>query len=286
MIHIPSLQDYWGWPEAWLAPYPIYMAAMRRDMPSWDHRHNSVFWSGEIILSPTRRVYNACSNRFKREIVCKKINWFKARLVHNTGPFASARSYKPVSMDSRHKLHYKFHIYIEGVTWSSSLKRMLGSGGVLILPEPNMHESYVTNSLRERCKDCYLTYIHHKDIKTTLCNELVSIVRANDLNSSTNEISRRMAQNTLDFERAAFSYNETVRYMFDTLVDLSHTNSDAKEYIKRHKLKLYTCDVLRLEHRENILKILKKDVFWQYDEWYDSDCRMVFNSSYLNLLPA
>jgi Glycosyl transferase family 90 len=255
-------------------------------MLSWDHRHSSVFWSGEIILSPTRRVYNACSNRFKQEVVCKRVNWSKARGVYSTGPFASAKSYKPISMDSRQKLHYKFHIYIEGVTWSSSLKRMIGSGGVLILPDPNMHESFITKALDESCKHCYMTYSNHKGIKSTLCDELVSIVRNNDLNSSSNEINRRMASNLLDFERDVFSYNETVRYMYDTLVQLSLANRDAKSYIKRHNLKHYSCDVLRAEHRDNLIKILNKDVFWQYDEWYDSDCRMVFNSSYLNLLPA
>ena len=73
--------------------------------------------------------------------------------LQTAGPYDA----KPVSADLRKLLRVRFAVYMYGNTWSSSFKRVLLSGAVVLAPQPDPFSS-MEAELMAGCKDCLLYY--------------------------------------------------------------------------------------------------------------------------------
>jgi hypothetical protein len=268
----------------------MFTSAMRESFPQypWRDRKDSVFWSGTLWPSSNanaRKSFADCSSGANySHIVFNRVVWGNIREFQNNGRLMSNRGMKPIFLDSRRALEYKFGIYIPGNTWSSYLKRLLASGVYPILPKEIKHHSHVVDLLLQHCTDCFLTY---DPASTQLCDELSARI-ALAMNSSTaiqhgENIVRRLSQ----FIDDHLSYNNTLEYMYETITALARKQS--KSYIMTfldiHKktVRKFDCKQLRKEHFKQPPWGTK--TMWQYDEWYDEQtCAMRLDSTYLRYL--
>lgn len=110
--------DYWGWSDAWLAPFPIYHRILKSELNEhpWISRKNATFWTGALLQQygvSIRGVYANCVNQYPDYIGIHKLDWNGIRDYHrrfNRGPVSSKAHYKPINIDSRRRLNYKFQV--------------------------------------------------------------------------------------------------------------------------------------------------------------------------------
>lgn len=231
-------------------------------------------------------MYNKCAeDNGQKKLVVQPITWenLKPGVLHGDNDF------KPIFMDSRKKLRYKFSIYMWGLQWSSSLKRILASGSILIMPTPNPHESLVSRLLAKHCSDCYVTVlVQHKDDTNLFCDELKSIVK----NFSRDDMAmkgREMSAKLTAFAQEYLSLNATLAYMHETLSSYASSkhlmnkqySSLVKATIKDKNLVKFDCGTLHKTHLNPQMRPEDNRLRWQYKEWYDEDCRLISNSTYL-----
>jgi hypothetical protein len=296
--------DYFGWQATWQAPYPLFIKALQSPIEhvSWKRKKNQVYWSGTLFdelkssnHQSVRHQYKACSET-NPDIVVDSIDWASLKEIRRTGVFQSGNDTKPIYLDNRKKLQYKFAIYMPGLQWSSALKRIIASGSVLVMPIPNPHHSYVSQMLDNFCKDCYITIAWTPDTAPqTFCESLTSIVKeaANPVHDDQYLL---MANRLRKFSMEVLDLSSTLEYMYSTLETLADSkrklsddyDQDVIREMKRNKLYHFNCSSLRKFHlfeklHEHDLRPPKiVGLRWQYDEWYDHECRMREDAEYLS----
>ena len=187
---------------------------------------------------------------------------------------------KPVSADLRRLQRYKYLIYLWGHSWSSAIKRLLISGGVVLMPFKNPHESFVTSRLAN-CTGCFLRY--NANDPDSLCASILT-----RLNRTSDSTAEQMAARTNDFAKAAFNMPSILRYMSDTLRALAPPAgipfpdgasvtpvtgaSDIPDelHIGGKTLPRVTCAGLISSHKA---LIGNRGLAWQLDEWFDENCQ-------------
>jgi hypothetical protein len=272
--------DYFGWPDTWSTIYPLYAKVMKENSIPWENRFPAVYWSGTMSRE-IRRSYLKCSRQYPLDIVSQTFDWMLVRPEEKYGPFSTTNSYKPIFMDSRKRMMFKYGIYFNGITWSSSFKRIVNGGGVLIMPAFNLYETLMTMQLETHCSDCYLTY-NESLSSEEFCNSLLRLMgRSHHHHRHDGAIDhehRMMAESLKNFTEQYYSLNATLEYMLYTLQKLSLRQNDQSvlNYIKDAKLQKINCSILQTDY------VVDAKLKWQYQEWYDSDCRMILNSSYLS----
>jgi len=235
-----------------------------------------------------REQYRLCSLENKK-IILQPIVW-KKLLEPQLRPFHTENDYKPIFMDARKKLHFKFSMYLWGLQWSSSLKRIIASGSVVIIPTPNPHETVVTELLSQYCPDCYITVpLQSLSNYSDFCDDLMKIVKdftRDELYEKGEEMSLKLQ----NFAKERLSLENTLNYMYVTMVQYSvRMRATMKETydenvlksIKHYNLIRYNCKVLRHNHLNPRRRPEDDRIRWQYAEWYDDDCRMRLNTTYL-----
>jgi hypothetical protein len=185
------------------------------------------------------------------------------------------------------------HQIYAGISWSSSLKRIMPSGSVLLLPETNPHLTLMADTLATNCPDCYLTYKYPKDSNVrhleshelSLCDEIIGkvFVNANDTFFS------HMADKLARFLEVNFSLDQTLAYMREALakISLSQNKEEVARLIQERRLVKYSCEMLRRDHLGYLIADKGVGFQWMYDEWYNSStCKMNEDSTYLRYFPA
>jgi len=205
-------------------------------------------------------------------------------------------------MDLRKLTHHRYLIYIPGVEWSSSLKRMISAGAVPILPSPNPHVTMITNLLQEKCPDCFLTYKYGNSLEG-FCSELKEIIHPHYLDTvsvfgnmsistghnrtsameSFLDSRSRMASRLIEFVDNELTLEKMMKYQFDILTKLSskQVDRDIGEAIQRKDLKVLDCATLLSYMKGNAWE---EGLTWQYDEWYNDDCSLKIDSKYLSFV--
>lgn len=306
----------------WQAPFPIYLQALESSDIPWNQRLNAMYWTGTVFkdVNPNdiRTYYYNCSThpdpKISNKILTYAIDWGILKNVKKSYSLNHENDTKPMFMDARRRLMYQYNIYLWGLQWSSSMKRIIATGSVLIMPYPNPHESYISMLLEKYCDDCYVRVHWERDMPLSrFCMDLVEIIEK--YNRPDNQIiAATMASKLRQFARIHLSLNFTLGFMLDQLrlmakeqlsrlnqklryrsKDTSYFNSSSQlmydEYIEkeihRSKLVKFGCQELLKYHlyekrKETDFRPPKiTRLRWQYYEWYDENCEMRSNASYL-----
>lgn len=275
--------DYFGWAEPWIPPFPQYSKEIKETpgFYDWDKRQNVIYWTGHITVNSVRRQYGRCANLYPDYILVDIDSFHIDRSKEKRTFFGY--ELKPHRMDLRKQIKYKYLIYFPGSAWSSSLKRIMTAGAVLVMPSPNPHETLISKSLQEKCPDCYLTYNYTSS--DDMCKELTKIVKIHDRSYNRTAIAQHnlMRKKLMDFVFNEFNVEKTIAYMFNTLTKISKKQSDKdiKSVIKSRNLNRIDCATLKQYAKSNVFET---GLTWQYDLWYDNNCTMILSGDYLKLL--
>lgn len=188
----------------------------------------------------------------------------------------ASNNYKPLHMDARQRMKYKYGIYFNGITWSSSFKRIASAGNVLIVPVYNQYESLFTYLLETKCPNCFLTY-NESATEKEFCDHILKLIHHNS-KPSHDKKSKLMAEALFKFIDKYFSLEYVLGNMFETFQIISSQQSTdyIKSCVKNGKMEKYDCKKLREDHNPG------DRLKWQYDEWYTKNCIMKLDSTYLN----
>lgn len=288
--------DYYGWAEPMIAPFPIFWQEMKRtaNFDNWILKEDNVFWTGNTDANIVRENFLKCTDRYPQQIAGdgKTFHHLSGKRPKMFGQYL-----KSIHMDLRKLIHHRYLIYIPGVEWSSSLKRMMSAGAIPIIPKDNPHVTIVTRLLEEKCSDCYLTYSLTEDVDD-LCNELAEIVHPNflrNIDPSANvstvlnrqqefyDKRNRMADKLIKFIDEELSLEKMLDYQLEVLQRLSddQKKEDIKSFIDENKLQKLDCGTLMKWMKTNVYE---NGMVWQYDEWYNNDCSLNMDTNYLNFL--
>jgi hypothetical protein len=275
--------DYWGWQSSWQAPYPIYAQAMEKEALAvpWDRRRHAVYWSGDVEMNQMRKAYADCAAENKR-IVFQGVDWQVFQKKPNWRD-AEGKILKPMFLDSRKRAEYKYNIYLYGLQWSSSFKRLLPSGAAIIIPSPNPHETLVTMLLKQHCADCYISlpYIN----SSSFCSHLKHLMHNSSIEADSS--AKKMARRIMSFANKHLNLNATLEYMHQTLHKIASRQATQSNHglikdIEKLGLEEYDCAKIHQKHLNPALRPEDNSTRWQYYLWYDDRCEMVTDSLYLD----
>lgn len=202
--------DYFSWAAINIPPLPTVMAHFEKEMPVWEDRGTTIFWTGAFSGGRgVRESYAACAKAHSHAMHFDQVDW--SQMKH--GP----NHMKSMAMDFRHLLQHRFNAYIWGNSWSSSMKRILISGGVVLMPNPNLHETMETMMLKE-CENCVLYYDSRPD---KLCESMLNeVAQISDRRAST------MAARLQNFSFTKFRLESVHEFMMDVLRQKNPTGND------------------------------------------------------------
>lgn len=143
--------DFFGYPDVWVPPFDTVVSEFLRTNIPWKDKVNKAFWSG-TINSRVRKGALQCAPSFPRSVKIERIN--TDLYMHNSTlnnimavrlkKFESIisispeeRAYKNKHQDLRKLQRYRYNLYLPGTSWSSSLKRIIATGGAVMIPLPN-----------------------------------------------------------------------------------------------------------------------------------------------------
>ena len=262
--------DWTGWAAAWIPPHQAVQDVFSREHVPWESRSNTVYMQG-ALTSPGRQAFSDCGNK---NYVAGVVDW-KTLRQGVVLPF-SEHGLKPAGADLRQLLQHRYLVYIHGIGWSTSLKRIISAGAAVFFPEAPLHETHIDVVLRS-CIGCVLHY-NLSDICDSIdatlkkFGEYKSQISAQRMNKF---VKRHFTPDTLQqytlgqLEEVATShpFPKRVRVRWDTLVMPNGS-----------KLKRQTCAGMKDAHK----KLLAKNIRWQIDAWFDSECRPASSLPYLS----
>jgi Glycosyl transferase family 90 len=268
--------DVFGWPFTWVAPFPLlaaqFKAEEKGEEAAWARRDHRLLWSG-AVLGAQRREFLACAGRGASAglIKAKPVQWraFRDRRM------ADGRAHKSLSeADLRVYSHYRYALFLPGVSWSSSLKRMAAAGPALFIPNPPQFEDLATLALAGCGERCVFEYNPNS---SALCEEL-----GETLAGTGAEEAKRRAEASTHLIRSEFgSWDVLGEYMLGTLrrlagaQDLSGLRAEALT-----ELGYEEADCAWLKRRYQ-LRLEKEGLWWQVQEWMGDDCRFLAEAPYL-----
>jgi hypothetical protein len=175
--------DVWGWTNAWVAPLDVvsaHLAAASAAAPPWRLRAPRVYWTGVINSRPRER-FAACAAAQPERMTADVVSWDtmrQARSLRFSFLKDSDVMLKPEAADLRRMANYRYHIYLPGNEWSSSLKRIALAGGLLLLPRGNPHETVASAALLAACGNDLLWYDHDHADGDELCASINATLHA------------------------------------------------------------------------------------------------------------
>lgn len=254
--------DFWGHPDFRAPPYQYMFEALQVGLPIYTERLNMCFWSGSIRQRGyLRGMYLNCPSPKTR------LQYHLVKEMELTAGKLTNISVKSLQFDFRLHRQYQFYIYLFGTSWSSSLKRIASLGGVLLMPDKDPYESFVSLKLKE-CVNCVMYYSLNA---TNFCPS----VEAAMVNKTVQEF-ETMAKNLNDFMRRSFSFEQVYKYMAETFTKFSadqrknpinYTVTNGELHVGGKVFKQLTCKQLIAMHKETF--DIKKG--WQLDYWYNPD---------------
>jgi hypothetical protein len=277
--------DYFGRIDTWLYPHPVIDLKMRQEMIPIKQRLHQVFWQGGIKNAfdsgHIRSQFEACAIKYPSRFVVRNVDWSELRNSHSDSELTSnGKRFKPIVGDNRNLLRYKFIIYLWGTSWSTALKRMMISGGILIMPNPNPYESYFSWVLG-KCVNCYMEF--NQTLRgSELCEYLSTLI-----SSKSDEELQVMADNLLEFTRIHFSLQPTLKYMAHVVHALAkHTSGHvpSRAVLKEHYFKV-NCSWIEKQYLSLASDRVFASTVWQFYEFYNrSTCSLRLTSSSLDYL--
>lgn len=287
--------DYFGWGQAMIAPFPMYWKEMKatRLFDDWIQRENNIFWTGSVSENELRGTYMECVKRYPREITGDSLSFHHESIARDR---ILNRYFKRMDMDLRKLARHRYLIYIPGVEWSSSLKRIISAGAIPIIPRNNPHITMISSLLESKCPDCYLTYNMTSNIND-FCFDLARIVNPKvvrnnaaysdlhyepiiELDSKLLDQRNLMARKLIAFVDDELSLSKVISNQYDVVTKLSKKQNqlNIQNLIHSKNLNEIACDELLFYMKFNAFEV---DLNWQYDEWYDSNCTMRTDNPYL-----
>ena len=268
--------DTFGWPHTWVAPFPLLAAQFKAEEKgeerAWRLRDDRLLWSG-AVLGSQRRAFLACAGRGASagRIRAKPVQWRSFRDKR----LADGRAQKSLSeADLRIYTHYKYALFLPGVSWSSSLKRLAAAGAALFVPNPPQFEDLATLALARCGGRCVFEYDSNS---SALCEEL-----GEALAGAGGEESRRRAEASTQLIRSEFGdWGVLGEYMLATLhrlggaQDLSGLSEEALPEMGYERA---DCEWLRRRYE---LRLKSEGLWWQVQEWMGEDCRFLETAAYL-----
>ena len=222
------------------------------------------------------------------------IRFFDAPRGDKDNNFLPDKGLKPIKGDQRYLLRYKFLIYMWGATWSGSLKHLLASGAVVLLPRHNPHETYTTRKM-EACPDCFL-YYDPEDV----CNSVIQVIESKtdaDLEAHASRLHtfvlRELSIDVLLIDMYKIMEDLPLPFPSPSLV-LHQEDSDgnSKLTIGGMVLMKMDCAQIKLSHRKRLKALAKAQglkegmsAAWQIDEVFDDNCNIQKDIEYLRYLP-
>ena len=290
--------DYDGWTFAWIPPLSLVADQFRQEMNQWSRRDPRVFFTGKLSARPghIRARFRDCSDSHPDQFLTEVTEWGKLRkqegLYRNLSLSSGANSSslgllpqwaKPIKGDLRRLLNFKFLIYLEGNTWSTSLKRILVAGAVVLLPLPDPHESFTMKKIMEGCQDCFL-YYNRTELSSGNCSSLLQLIRRHDslqleqmrdrlYEHVTAFIQDRSKLQRIQIEALSISRDQRPLPSGSAIM----AGNDTLE-INGVRLDLITCHVLKRMLRDKVGALLQ----WQINYWFDNECKVRTSAPYLS----
>lgn len=263
--------DWTGWAAIWVPPHHALVAAQGHT--PWARRKESVYWTG-ATNAKERRAFVACSadHAFEADVS----DWGEMR-QQPALPFTGAKL-KPASADLRRLTRHKFLIYLRGVGWSTSMKRIVSAGAAVFLPAVREHEAH-TDTVLASCSDCFLYYD-----PADICGSVKRV-----LSNLTDTDAHRMAARLKAFVAERFSEDAVRRYALAQLSELAASHAFPAVRVRGDKLvflktgvtlRRQTCREMKRAHRAQI----DKHLHWQIDAWLDRKCSVALRLPYLDFV--
>jgi hypothetical protein len=287
--------DYDGWTFAWTPPLSLVADQFSQVMIKWDKRAPHVFFTGKLSgrKGHIRDRFRICSESHPDLFRADITNWGQLRqhealhrnLTDQTVTSSQQRLLpwlKPIAGDLRRYVNYKFLIYLEGNTWSTSLKRLLVAGAVVLLPRPDPHESFTLHRMMEGCPDCFIFY-NYTELSNGNCSSLIDVLSQHN-ESHLKGVGERLSSHMTSFLKDRSKLN---RLQLDALSQASRQNPLPSDRLRLHNgtleisgrgLEHITCSRIKTMLREKVGRLLD----WQVDLWFDEQCRVRATAPYLS----
>jgi len=256
-------------------------AQFEKEMPAWESRAPQALWSGGFSGGGGRReAYAECARAHPTRVraeVFERGSFPVLSSTQSSGPYDA----KPLSADLRKLLRVKYAVYLYGNAWSSSFKRIVLSGAVVLAPRPDPFSS-MESEMMAGCANCLLYF---DSAPERLCSSLLAA-----MDSLSEEEARARAERTRIFAYAALSTERVHEFM---RAALSAFPASPRGVVVGDALVLppSTSRAL-LPHGGNLTRTYCSQVLvkmravrhgWQLDEWFDGNCRLRRGStSYLD----
>lgn len=256
--------DFFGWPSNWIAPYDMITEAFNKSMKGWDTRIPKAFYSGRNLSKFRQNIFD-CAKGNPEIIEALDVNW------SDNGVNKDGHMHKSPKYDLRRMISYQFVLYAPGVIgWSSSLKRMMASGAVMLIPWPVEFEDLVMNALIR--SGAYIPLD-----ATNICEGIAQVISSSNTSEYNIKMLGLIANQTLEISQYKLSNVEVEDYMKRALVGLSHLQRNQlmnPRSLMKHGFIKYDCARI-------IKEILSGSYGWQVGYWYDTSTCMPHYEQYL-----
>ncbi|XP_057828394.2 uncharacterized protein LOC131039621 [Cryptomeria japonica] len=124
--------SYWGWPEVRSEPWEILLREIRNGSQEvqWVNRNPVAYWRGNPAVAKARMALLECS---------KIPNW-NGQVIAQDWNKEISQGFKDSKLSEQCKHRYK--IYIEGKTWSVSMKNIMACNSPTLLIRPQYYEFF------------------------------------------------------------------------------------------------------------------------------------------------
>ena len=265
--------DFFGWPDAYLAPFSALARQMRKEQPEWRHRADVAFWTGSV-LTDNRHLFQECSHAKGSHMHAQGVGW---KEVHNHNlslPFAKEGLHmKPHSVDLRKYFTYRYGVFLTGNSWSTSMKRIAASGVALLLPEPNAYED-LTSLAFAGC-GCTYSYNASREAMCASLNQTWALASADEAEAA------GKAYRSREFVERELSMEKVMDYMLGTLTMVAGTQQLGAlnaSTLAGAGYEEVTCAWLKARYKER----LSAHIYWQVEAWMDPEtCALRAEIDYL-----
>ncbi|XP_038886324.1 protein O-glucosyltransferase 1-like [Benincasa hispida] len=195
--------SFWGWPEIKIKPWTSLMKELKQgnQRKKWIDREAYAYWKGNALVSWSRYRLRKCN-------LSTQYDW-KVRVYMQDWLKEVKQGFKNSNLADQ--CVYRYKIYIEGISWSASLKYILACDSVTLMVNPHYYDFFSRS----------LVPMHHywpiKD-DNEMCN---SIKFAVDWGNAHKQKAQAIGKAASKFIEEQLNMEKVYEYMFHSLNEYS-----------------------------------------------------------------